>query len=145
MLKSSVSIDRSGSILLEELVPVTATSVSFPCQNKRLNTDLMVVWQRPNFHSSPSIERALDAALEVSGIIKDKIDLYDFYSYYFLLLGHLHMLTIGTAASRSYPSWLAIISNCPLRDFQSPSLEGSPLSAVPAITTLCMQVSIAYL
>ncbi|KAJ9629407.1 hypothetical protein H2203_001780 [Taxawa tesnikishii (nom. ined.)] len=37
-------------------------------------------WERPNFHSSPSISHSLDAALEVSGISKDQVDLYDFYS-----------------------------------------------------------------
>jgi hypothetical protein len=39
------------------------------------------VWERPNYYSSPSIERSLDSALEVSGLAKEDIDLYDFYSY----------------------------------------------------------------
>lgn len=37
-------------------------------------------WDRPNFHSSPSIIRSLDAAFDVSGISKDDIDIFDFYS-----------------------------------------------------------------
>ena len=37
-------------------------------------------WERPNFHSSPSIERSIDAALSVCGLSKDEIDLFDFYS-----------------------------------------------------------------
>ncbi|TVY83907.1 hypothetical protein LSUE1_G001727 [Lachnellula suecica] len=37
-------------------------------------------WERPNFYSSPSISRSLDAGLEVSGLNKDQIDLFDFYS-----------------------------------------------------------------
>ncbi|KAI1611376.1 acetyl-CoA C-acetyltransferase [Exophiala viscosa] len=37
-------------------------------------------WNRPNYHSSPSIERSLDTGLEVSGLIRDDIDLCDFYS-----------------------------------------------------------------
>ncbi|KIW15973.1 hypothetical protein PV08_06023 [Exophiala spinifera] len=37
-------------------------------------------WERPNYYSSPSIERSLDSALEVSGLDKSDIDLYDFYS-----------------------------------------------------------------
>ena len=39
-----------------------------------------VVWERPNFYSSPSIARSLDAGMEVSGLKKDEIDFYDFYS-----------------------------------------------------------------
>lgn len=38
------------------------------------------VWLRPNFHSSPSISRSIDAALEVSNLKKSDIDLHDFYS-----------------------------------------------------------------
>ncbi|KAF2498353.1 hypothetical protein BU16DRAFT_481187 [Lophium mytilinum] len=37
-------------------------------------------WERPNFHSSPCISRSIDASLQVSGLTKDDIDLYDFYS-----------------------------------------------------------------
>ncbi|KAF2468179.1 uncharacterized protein BDR25DRAFT_290846 [Lindgomyces ingoldianus] len=37
-------------------------------------------WNRPNFHSSPSISHSIDAALRVSGTTKSEIDLYDFYS-----------------------------------------------------------------
>ncbi|KAL1960291.1 hypothetical protein VTO42DRAFT_8251 [Malbranchea cinnamomea] len=37
-------------------------------------------WQRPNFFSSPSISQSIDAALQVSGLKKEEIDLYDFYS-----------------------------------------------------------------
>lgn len=37
-------------------------------------------WLRPNFHSSPSISRSLDAAFAVSGLTKEDIGLWDFYS-----------------------------------------------------------------
>ncbi|KAF9886170.1 hypothetical protein FE257_011995 [Aspergillus nanangensis] len=37
-------------------------------------------WKRPNFHSSPAIAKALDTALKSSGIDKEEIDLFDFYS-----------------------------------------------------------------
>ncbi|KIW45204.1 uncharacterized protein PV06_03606 [Exophiala oligosperma] len=37
-------------------------------------------WERPNYYSSPAIERSLDAGLKVSGLDKSEIDLYDFYS-----------------------------------------------------------------
>ena len=38
------------------------------------------VWERPEFWWSPSISRSLDAGLEASGLEKDDIDLFDFYS-----------------------------------------------------------------
>ncbi|OCL03137.1 hypothetical protein AOQ84DRAFT_326442 [Glonium stellatum] len=37
-------------------------------------------WERPNFYTSPSISRSIDASLEISGLSKDHIDLFDFYS-----------------------------------------------------------------
>ncbi|KAK5300895.1 hypothetical protein LTR14_001293 [Exophiala xenobiotica] len=37
-------------------------------------------WERPNYYSSPAIERSLDVGLKVSGLEKEDIDLYDFYS-----------------------------------------------------------------
>lgn len=40
----------------------------------------MSVWYRTNFYSSPAISRSIDAALDASGLSKDEIDLYDFYS-----------------------------------------------------------------
>ncbi len=41
---------------------------------------MTVVWERPNFYSSPAISRSLDEGLRVSGVSKDDIDLFDFYS-----------------------------------------------------------------
>lgn len=38
------------------------------------------VWERPNFYSSPSIERSIDTALQISGLTKEDIDCFDFYS-----------------------------------------------------------------
>lgn len=40
-----------------------------------------IVWERPNYYSSPSISRSLDACLEISGLTKEQIDVFDFYSY----------------------------------------------------------------
>ncbi|KAG9959153.1 hypothetical protein KCU61_g7680, partial [Aureobasidium melanogenum] len=37
-------------------------------------------WERPNFHSSPAISRALDAGLHACGLSKTDIDMFDFYS-----------------------------------------------------------------
>ena len=43
-------------------------------------SDSSEFWLRPNFHSSPSISKSLDAAFETSGLSKDDIDLFDIYS-----------------------------------------------------------------
>lgn len=45
------------------------------------NLNVHSVWERPNYYSSPSLSRSLDACLEVSGLKKEDIDLFDFYSY----------------------------------------------------------------
>ncbi|OAL55831.1 hypothetical protein IQ07DRAFT_676084 [Pyrenochaeta sp. DS3sAY3a] len=37
-------------------------------------------WKRPNFYTSPSISRSIDAGLQVSGVSKQDIDLIDIYS-----------------------------------------------------------------
>lgn len=37
-------------------------------------------WKRPNFYTSPSISRSIDASLQVSGVSKQDIDLIDIYS-----------------------------------------------------------------
>jgi len=37
-------------------------------------------WNRPNFHSSPSLSRSIDASLRVSGIEKQDVDVLDIYS-----------------------------------------------------------------
>ena len=41
---------------------------------------MIIVWDRPEFWWSPCISRSLDAGLEASGLEKDDIDLFDFYS-----------------------------------------------------------------
>ncbi|KAL5362554.1 hypothetical protein BJX96DRAFT_177256 [Aspergillus floccosus] len=43
-------------------------------------SDAANFWERSNFYSSPSISSSLDEALKASGLKKDDIDLYDFYS-----------------------------------------------------------------
>jgi hypothetical protein len=42
--------------------------------------DAAEFWLRPNFHSSPSIERSIDAALHVTQTNKTELDLIDIYS-----------------------------------------------------------------
>lgn len=37
-------------------------------------------WKRPNFYSSPSISRSIDASLKVSGATKEEMDIVDIYS-----------------------------------------------------------------
>lgn len=54
------------------------------CKSASMCTQLkltVVVWDRPDFHSSPAISWTLDQSLKTSGLSKDEIDLYDFYSY----------------------------------------------------------------
>lgn len=46
-------------------------------------TNGRVVWERPNYYSSPSISRSLDAGLKASNLRKDEIDVFDFYSFVF--------------------------------------------------------------
>lgn len=43
-------------------------------------SDAAQFWNRPNFHTSPSISRSLDTALSLAQISVSKIDLFDFYS-----------------------------------------------------------------
>lgn len=41
---------------------------------------MTAVWERPNFYSSEALETSLDAALDVSGLKTDDINLFDLYS-----------------------------------------------------------------
>ncbi|KAE8443424.1 hypothetical protein EG329_001905 [Mollisiaceae sp. DMI_Dod_QoI] len=43
-------------------------------------SDAINFWERPNFYSSPAISKSLDEALRVSGLGKEQIDIFDFYS-----------------------------------------------------------------
>lgn len=79
MLGKLASLRAGGYILLELLAREIATTVSlFVRVIVLLLTS--IVWERPNFYSSPCISRSLDAGIQVSGLTKDEIDLYDFYS-----------------------------------------------------------------
>lgn len=56
-------------------------------------------WDRPNFHSAPSISRSLDAALSLTSLSPKNIDLYDIYSCFpivpKLAAHHLRLPSIG--------------------------------------------------
>ncbi|QIX01047.1 hypothetical protein AMS68_006564 [Peltaster fructicola] len=56
-------------------------------------------WERPDFYSSPSISRSLDAALQSSGLRPNDIDLFDLYSCFpivpKLAAEHLRISTIN--------------------------------------------------
>lgn len=80
---------------------MTAGIVSYSSLSE-LEANEPAVWERPNFYSSPSISRSLDACLEVSGLEKDDIDTFDFYSLVPLILLHEHLLT-----------FLQLFSDCP--------------------------------
>jgi hypothetical protein len=61
----------------------------------------LTVWNRPEFWWSPSISRSIDAGLEASGLDKEEIDLYDFYSCFpivpKLACEHLRIPAVGGA------------------------------------------------
>ena len=71
-----------------------------------LTNEFNLVWERPDFHSSPSIARSIDACLEISGLGKEQLDQYDFYSCVKLLHACKvnDILILGAAASQSSPS-----------------------------------------
>ncbi|KAJ5963886.1 Thiolase [Penicillium vulpinum] len=56
-------------------------------------SDTSNFWERTDFHSSPSISNSLDEALRISGLIKEDIDIYDFYSCFPIVpkLAALHL------------------------------------------------------
>ncbi|KAI7359743.1 hypothetical protein KC336_g22019, partial [Hortaea werneckii] len=64
-------------------------------------------WHRPTFWWSPAISRSLDAGLQVSGLKKEDVDLYDLYSCFpivpKLACQHLN-LPITTSAATDDPS-----------------------------------------
>jgi hypothetical protein len=85
-MRGSLTSQRTdGSTLLGGLAQETVATVrgsaknSFMCDLIGLQTYL-IVWERPNFYSSPALSRSLDTGLLVSGLKKDQIDLFDFYS-----------------------------------------------------------------
>lgn len=83
MLKSSVSLRANGFTLwavpAHKILTSVCTFIYTRVQNIT-NVNRHSVWERPNYHSSPSISRSLDACLEICGLSKDRIDLFDFYS-----------------------------------------------------------------
>ncbi|KAM5457833.1 hypothetical protein McanCB49686_002548 [Microsporum canis] len=59
-------------------------------------------WERPNFYSSPSISKSIDAALISSGLSKEDVDLFDFYSC-FPIVPKLAALHLGLPVNGSKP------------------------------------------
>jgi hypothetical protein len=43
-------------------------------------SDVADFWKRPNFYTSPSISRSIDASLSLASLTRSSIDLFDFYS-----------------------------------------------------------------
>lgn len=71
------------------------------------------VWERPNYYYSPALSMAIDGALDASGLTKDKIDYFDFYSYVspeMEGLGWILTFSPDKAAFQSCQSWHASIS-----------------------------------
>ncbi|KAL3965317.1 hypothetical protein ACCO45_002321 [Purpureocillium lilacinum] len=56
-------------------------------------------WERPHIHDSPALSRSIDAGLEVSGLTREQVDVYDFYSCFpivpKLACDHLGLPTTG--------------------------------------------------
>jgi hypothetical protein len=80
---------RNGSTLSEvEELPIVVnvsvinnlTHISGYPSTRHLTLNIHTVWKRPSFWWSPSISRSLDAALDVSALRPEDIDIYDFYS-----------------------------------------------------------------
>ena len=53
----------------------------YPLRYGRPSLSYSTVWERRHFHDSPAIRKAIDAALDVSGLSPSQVDLFDFYSY----------------------------------------------------------------
>lgn len=93
-----------GYIRLEVLAHEIATTVGTLSKRIILTVILtcyFLVWARPEFWWSPSISHSIDAGLEASGLEKDDIDLYDFYSCFpivpKLACEHLRIPSVGGA------------------------------------------------
>ncbi|CAA9957449.1 hypothetical protein PTMSG1_01057 [Pyrenophora teres f. maculata] len=78
------TVNLASAILLT--TPQTATSLSIP-PSKWIyplggagTKDSDEFWLRPNYHSSPSLSRSLDACLAVSGTSVSELDIIDIYS-----------------------------------------------------------------
>ncbi|KAI7183779.1 hypothetical protein KC363_g8036, partial [Hortaea werneckii] len=65
-------------------------------------------WHRPTFWWSPAISRSLDAGLQVSGLTKEDVDLYDLYSCFpivpKLACQHLNLPINTTTSAANDPS-----------------------------------------
>lgn len=86
-------------------------------------TLLSKVWERPNYYSSPAISRSLDAGLNVSGLTKEDINLFDFYSSAVLCLSFIYVYLTNTQ----------LLPNCSkTRLPTSRSLNHEPLQAYHA-------------
>ena len=65
-------------------------------------------WLRPNFHTSPSISRSLDAALESSKLTASEIDAYDFYSC-FPVVPKLACIHLGLPSVSPYKKPISLL------------------------------------
>ncbi|KAL4947582.1 hypothetical protein BDW69DRAFT_204240 [Aspergillus filifer] len=84
LMNAMNQVNISGAVLLTSAEYAAELGIS---QSKWIyalggagTSDSPNFWERPNFYSSPSISRSLDAAIKVSGLSREEIDLYDFYS-----------------------------------------------------------------
>ncbi|XPS93586.1 hypothetical protein M3J09_002929 [Ascochyta lentis] len=78
------TVNLAGAILLTSVS--TATSLSIPSSqwiyplSGAGTSDAAAFWERPNFHSAPSVTQSLSAALSASNTTSSDLDLIDIYS-----------------------------------------------------------------
>ena len=65
-------------------------------------------WRRPNFYSSPSISRSLDAALQAADMPASDIDAYDLYSC-FPIVPKLACAHLGLSMTPPYPKPISLL------------------------------------
>lgn len=78
------TVNLAGAVILTSVSHATSLGIA-PSQwvyalGGAGTSDASLFWQRPNFHSSPSISRSLRAALDVSETPVADLDLIDIYS-----------------------------------------------------------------
>ena len=83
MLRSWGFRRRGGYTQLQAPEQVIVRTASHACIGRVIfcANDADIVWDRPNFYSSPALTRSLDAALQASNLTAAEIEIYDFYSY----------------------------------------------------------------
>lgn len=90
-----------------------------------------LAWNRPDFHSSPAISKSLDAALDVSNLGKDDIDIFDFYSFVLQLI-----IKFETALDISIHSCFPIVPKLACQHLSIPTVNPpKPITILGGLTS----------